>query len=188
MTGEFSVQEYIQELIRSDPANIVKICEPPKGADLAVWQYEHLRQFVLELNLLVVQLQGICNAKSCPKMKATEEWLYLCACHPTTQECPAIDYMIHTLDYAASLLTNTKYFPSRTSIPPGSSKHMVSLVRRLYRLFAHTYYNHQEIFTEFENEMHLCERFTEFASRFDMMPPKLFCISLFNHRVRKGKE
>ena len=121
-------------------------------------------------------------------MKATEEWLLLCACHPKTQECPAIDYMIQNLDYASSLLTNTKYFPSRTSIPSGSHKHIVSLVRRLYRLFAHTYYNHQEIFTEFENEMHLCERFTEFSSRFNMMPPKLFCIPIFNHRVRKAKD
>ena len=68
-------------LVGNDPANVVKICEPPKEVDESVWQYEHIRQFILELNLLVVQLQGICTSRTCPKMKATDEWLYLCASH-----------------------------------------------------------------------------------------------------------
>ena len=65
MTGPFAAQEYLQELISNniisitfakgnDPSNIVKICEPPKEVDEAVWQYEHIRQFILEMNLLVV--------------------------------------------------------------------------------------------------------------------------------------
>jgi len=54
MTGPFAAQEYLQELIRNDPSNICKICEPPKEVDESVWQYEHIRQFILELNLLVV--------------------------------------------------------------------------------------------------------------------------------------
>jgi hypothetical protein len=49
-------------------------------------------------------------------------------------------------------------------------------VRRLYRLFTHTYFNHKEIFREFEKEMHLCGRFTEFAKRFKMMGQELFII------------
>ena len=79
--GLFSVQEYIQELIRNDPTDIQKIIKAPKEVDLIVWKYEHIRQFILETNLLIVQLQGICTKNSCPKMKATDEWLYLCT-HP----------------------------------------------------------------------------------------------------------
>lgn len=65
MSGPFAVQEYLQELISNknlefflgnDPANVKKICEPPKEVDEVVWQYEHIRQFILEMNLLVVQL------------------------------------------------------------------------------------------------------------------------------------
>ena len=62
------------------------------------------------------------------------------------------------------------------SIPASSTKHLLSILRRLYRLFSHTYFNHNEIFTEFENEMHLCARFTEFARRFKMMSADLFII------------
>lgn len=54
LNGPFSVQEHIQELIRNDPSDVRKIVEPPTDVDLSVWQYEHMRQFILELNLLVV--------------------------------------------------------------------------------------------------------------------------------------
>jgi len=64
MNGPFAVQEYLQELISktqlishligNDPSNIARICEVPKEVDESVWQYEHIRQFILELNLLVV--------------------------------------------------------------------------------------------------------------------------------------
>jgi hypothetical protein len=64
-----------------NPSNVKKIITPPPEVDVNVWQYEHLRQFILELNLLVTQLKGVCTAQSCPKMKATEAWLYLCAVH-----------------------------------------------------------------------------------------------------------
>jgi hypothetical protein len=55
---------------------------------------------------------------------------------------------------------------------------MVSIFRRVYRLFSHTYYNHRDVFLEFEREMHLCGRFTELAQRFDMMPTRLFNIPM----------
>ena len=71
--------------------------------------------------------------------------------------------MTHSLDHATSLLHNTKHFTSRVSIPPTSIKFLMSIVRRLYRLFTHTYYHHREVFKEFEKKSHLCARFTEFV-------------------------
>jgi hypothetical protein len=67
-------------LIRSNPNDIARIVEPPVGVDESVWQYEHIRQFILELNLLVVQLLGICTNETCPKMVATDTQ-FLCAAH-----------------------------------------------------------------------------------------------------------
>ncbi|CAD8143086.1 unnamed protein product (macronuclear) [Paramecium tetraurelia] len=177
MNGPLAVQEYIQELIRADSSNIKQIITPPPEVDIHVWQYEHLRQFILELNLLVTQLKGLCTAQTCPKMKATEDWLYLCAAHKKAQECSAIDYMIHNLDQSTSILTNIKTYPSRVSInPQNATNNFAFIVRRLYRLFSHTYFNHKEIFEDFENEMFLCTRFTEFALKFDLMSPKLITI------------
>lgn len=125
---------------------------------------------------MIVQLLGVCTSQCCPKMTANETWLYMCAAHKQTKECSAIDYMIHALDQSTAILQNSNNFPSRVSIPAASNKHMLSIVRRLYRLFAHTYYHHKEIFLEFESEMHLCSRFTYFTRRFKMMSSDLYII------------
>jgi len=86
MDGTFAVQQYIQQQIRKDRANLESLISPPEGQDEALWQYEHLRQFTLELNHLTVMFDDICTSETCPKMKATDEWLYLCAAHKTPQE------------------------------------------------------------------------------------------------------
>lgn len=106
----------------NDPSNIKKIIQVPQNVDVNLWQYEHLKQFILEMNLLVTQLKGICTSQTCPKMKGTEEWLFVCAAHKKPQEvfffnkfykkylkkCSAMDYMIHNLDQSTSILQNLK--------------------------------------------------------------------------------
>ena len=178
--GLFAVQEYIQELIRDDPSNVKKIIEAPKGVDINVWKYEHLRQFILETNLLIVQLKGVCTKETCQLMKATEDWLYKCSVHKETQDCPAIDYMIHNLDKMSANLNNSKLFSSRVSIDKTNLKTLEEIVRRLYRYFSHSYFHHREVFDEFEKEMHLCERFTEYIKTFDMMSNKYLIIPSTN--------
>ena len=44
-----------------------------------------MRQFVLELNLLVTQLHGVCTVQTCSKMEANGS-LYACAAHKMKQE------------------------------------------------------------------------------------------------------
>ncbi|KAG1141459.1 hypothetical protein G6F37_002381 [Rhizopus arrhizus] len=149
LDSSFNVQEYLQQLIRTDSSNIQRLIDPPETVEKDIWQYEHLRQVCLELSLLVVALESECTKQICPEMKA-DGWLYLCAAHPSTQSCPAIDYIIHTLDGATVLLNNSKYFPSRISIPEPSLKHFQSVARRLYRIFAHAYFHHREIYEFFE--------------------------------------
>eukprot|EP00806_Schmidingerella_arcuata_P008352 Macronucleus_8699.p1 GENE.Macronucleus_8699~~Macronucleus_8699.p1 ORF type:complete len:115 (+),score=29.68 Macronucleus_8699:1-345(+) len=102
-------------------------------------------------------------------MTGSKEFVYLCAApaHKGQSNCSAIDYMIHTLDNATAIIHSNNF--NRVSIPADSKKHLHNIVRRLYRLFAHTYFNHNEIFEEFENEMHLCARFTHFSNRFNMV-------------------
>lgn len=44
--------------------------------------------------------------------------------------------------------------PDRISMPEGSVKHFQNIARRLYRIFAHAYYHHRELFEEFEVSCH----------------------------------
>lgn len=77
-------------LIGSDPSNVTQILEPPPGMDVNVWQYEHFRQFILELNLLVTQLKGECTPEKCPRMTSSEDLMFLCAAHKDNQEVTAL--------------------------------------------------------------------------------------------------
>ncbi|KAI8143806.1 Mob1/phocein [Fennellomyces sp. T-0311] len=172
LDSSFGVHEYLQQTIRQDRSNVQKIVELPENVDQQVWQFEQLRQVCLELSLLVVALEAECTTENCPEMKAMG-WLYLCAAHPSTQSCSAIDYIIHTLDGAAMLLNNSKYFPSRISIPEPSLKHFQSIARRLYRIFAHAYFHHREIYESFENETHLYARFLLLSRTYKLISKNL---------------
>lgn len=169
MDSTVAVQQYIQQEIRRNPADVVHILQPPEGQEEGVWKYEHLRQFCMELNRLAVRLQAECTPETCSQMTATEQWIFLCAAHKTPQECPAIDYTRHTLDGAACLLNSSKYFPSRVTIKESSVAKLGSVCRRVYRIFSHAYYHHREIFEAFETSTHLCRRFTHFVTQYNLM-------------------
>jgi len=169
MDSTLAVQQYIQQTIRKDPENVDQILNAPETQDEGVWKYEHLRQFCMELNGLAVALQAECRPDTCSQMTATEQWIFLCAAHKTPKECPAIDYTRHTLDGAACLLNSNKYFPSRVSIKESSVAKLGSVCRRVYRIFSHAYFHHRQIFDFFENESHLCRRFTVFVTKYNLM-------------------
>lgn len=61
-----------------------------------------------------------------------------------------MDYMIHNLDQSTSILQNMKSLTNGVTISPNSIKNIEPIVRRLYRLFSHTYYNHIDVFKDFE--------------------------------------
>ena len=95
-------------------------------------------------------------------MRASE-WQYLCAVHDPPKSCAAIDYCCHTLDWAATTLTTTKYFPSRLNLGSGSGnalggdkvlqtqmKEIKNIFRRVYRIFAHAWFQHREMFWRVE--------------------------------------
>ncbi|VDN97193.1 unnamed protein product [Rodentolepis nana] len=164
-----AVQQIIQQTIRKDFRNIEAILTEPQGQDLGVWKYEHLRQFCMELNGLAVLLQYHCTPETCAQMTATEQWIFLCAAHKTPKECPAINYTRHTLDGAACLLNSSKYFPSRVTIRESSLAKLSSVCRRVYRIFSHAYYHHRSLFDQFEEKTALCQRFTVFVLKYNLM-------------------
>ena len=114
-------------------------------------------------------------------MKANEGAVYLCAAHKAPQECNAVGYILHTLDSTAAILNSNKLFPSRVNIPDASVKHFGSIVRRLYRIFAHAYYHHHDLFVAFENATALTERFTYFSLSFNLIQTKLLNIPRDNY-------
>ncbi|PWW74918.1 hypothetical protein C7212DRAFT_353085 [Tuber magnatum] len=183
LDSAFQLQEHLASLLAattSPPGSDStvplsrKACErlatPPEGVDEYLWCYELTRRLTRDLNtLLVALLKDNCTASSCPEMRASE-WQYLCAVHDPPQSCCAIDYSTHTLDQAATMLCTTRYFPSRLSLHNGSIKHLASIFRRLYRIFAHAWFQHRSIFWEVENEFGLYLFFKTVSEKYSLIP------------------
>ena len=81
-----AVEMYLSIISAMCPHEVVVATKPPSGVDEALWQHESMRHYIAGLNKLVVHLAETCTPQTCPKMTATSEWLFLCACHKTPQE------------------------------------------------------------------------------------------------------
>lgn len=99
-----------------------------------------------------------CSAATCPEMRASE-WQYLCAVHDPPKSCCAIDYCCHTLDWAGDNLTSQKHFPSRLSLggegvgsKQQAERQITNIFRRVYRIFAHAWFQHRQIFWTVEGK------------------------------------
>lgn len=117
-----------------------------------------------------------CSQQSCPEMRASE-WQYLCAVHDPPKSCCAIDYCCHTLDWATNILTSPKYFPSRLKLgsesaggPQASMRHLTNIFRRLYRIFAHAWFQHRDVFRQVENTDGLYVFFKTVCDVYELIP------------------
>lgn len=173
---ELAIQQAIQRSIRARPRALEELYSVPDDCDTYVWQFEHLRQAMQELNVLVARLDGVCTRESCKIMKATDDWVFLCAAHKAPRECCAFEYILHTMDNVNTLLTSSRVFPSRIAISSNATQYFQSVARRLYRIFSHAYFHHADIFQQVEDEMFLCHRFVYFATQFCLIPKKLLII------------
>ncbi|CAG8514915.1 6325_t:CDS:2 [Gigaspora margarita] len=80
-----------------------------------------------------------------------DEWMYLCAAHPNP----------------TNVETSIKYYQS--------------IARRLYRIFAHAWFHHREIFEAFENENLLYARFLKLSDRYGLVAKNLLIIPQNNN-------
>lgn len=84
--------------------------------------------------------------------------------------------MVQALSHAQKTINDQKVFPNRSSLSKKGLKEIKTQVRRLYRIFAFSYFEHKQTFDEFEKKHHLCERYTRFLSKYKLMDSDQFII------------
>ncbi|EED20741.1 Mob1 family protein [Talaromyces stipitatus ATCC 10500] len=157
----------------------VSLAHPPEGVERSLWLYELCRFLTMKVNNLIIAFfaeDPPCSQQSCPEMRASE-WQYLCAVHDPPKSCCAIDYCCHTLDWATNILTSPKYFPSRLTLgsesgggPQASMRHLTNIFRRLYRIFAHAWFQHRDVFRQVENTDGLYVFFKTVCDVYELIP------------------
>jgi hypothetical protein len=117
-----------------------------------------------------------CSSAVCPEMRASE-WQYLCAVHDPPKSCCAIDYCCHTLDWAGNILTSQKHFPSRLTLGNEASggsqqgvKQLTNIFRRVYRMFAHAWFQHRTVFCSVEGQHGLYVFYKTVCDVYNLIP------------------
>ncbi|KAL9107219.1 MAG: hypothetical protein Q9227_007843 [Pyrenula ochraceoflavens] len=162
-----------------------QLANPPETIDRHLWLYELCRFLTMKANNLIVAFfaeSPPCSASTCPEMRASE-WQYLCAVHDPPKSCCAIDYCCHTLDWATNILTSPKYFPSRLTLgseaaggPAASMRHLTNIFRRVYRIFAHAWFQHRSVFWEVEGHDGLYVFFKTVCDVYQLIPEDNYTI------------
>ncbi|EON68233.1 hypothetical protein W97_07491 [Coniosporium apollinis CBS 100218] len=171
-------------IIPIDRQTAIRLADPPDGVDRALWLYELCRFLTQKANSIVVELfadSPPCSAQTCPEMRASE-WQYLCAVHDPPKSCCAIDYCCHTLDWAANTLTSPKHFPSRLALgteantPQQQIRQLTNIFRRVYRIFAHAWFQHRDMFWRIEGRTGLYVLFKTVCDEYNLIPEDNYTI------------
>ena len=198
LDSPFQLQEHLKALYyhstKSDKFNTttaitretaLKLATPPENVDRPLWLYELCRFLVQRTNSLIVACFSDtppCSSQTCPEMRASE-WQYLCAVHDPPKSCCAIDYCCHTLDWAANILTSQKHFPSRLTLgseaaggSQQSVKQLTNIFRRVYRMFAHAWFEHRQVFWNVEGHEGLYIFFKTVCDAYNLIPEDNYTI------------
>ncbi|KZM21033.1 uncharacterized protein EKO05_0011160 [Ascochyta rabiei] len=171
-------------MIAVDRDMALKLAQPPENVDKTLWLYELCRFLTQKANLIIVALFSDtppCSSITCPEMRASE-WQYLCAVHDPPKSCCAIDYCCHTLDWAANTLTSPKHFPSRLALGTDQStqhsqiRQLTNIFRRVYRIFAHAWFQHREMFWKIEGRTGLYILFKTVCDVYGLIPEDNYTI------------
>lgn len=168
----------------------LQLAHPPPNTAKEIWLYELARFLIQKTNIVIVALfadSPACSAQTCPEMRASE-WQYLCAVHDPPKSCTAIDYCCHTLDWAATSLCNSKLFPSRLGLGSGQGGHgadkilqqqlkeITNIFRRVYRIYAHAWFQHREAFWRVEGKTGLYVFFKTVCDEYGMIQAENYTI------------
>lgn len=170
-------------------ATAMQLATPPQlnendSVERNLWLYELCRFLTQKANIVSIFLMNDnppCSSATCPEMRASE-WQYLCAVHEPPKSCCAIDYCNHTLDWAANVLTSPKHFHSRLALVGEagnaiqSMRQLTNIFRRVYRIFAHAWFQHREVFWSVEATYGLYMLFKVVCDEYHLIPEDSYTI------------
>lgn len=150
----------------------------PKGEELYEWLAVNTVDFFNEISLLYGTVSDYCTRESCPKMSAGEEYEYLWmdgVKYKKPTEMPACDYSDCLMQWVEGQINDEQIFPLQlgTPFPKDFLLRVKKIFQRLFRIYAHVYYEHIDRITELGANAHLntCYlHFYLFCTEFQLIP------------------
>ncbi|KAF8270947.1 Mob1/phocein [Lactarius quietus] len=170
-TKQYQLRKYAEATLGS--GNLRLAVKLPEGEDLNEWLAVHAVDFFNHLNMLYGTVTEFCTPQECPVMSAGPRRVRYK--RPTKLAAP--DYVDALMNWAQNILDDEAVFPNTIGVPfPRTFKDTVrTIVRRLFRVYAHIYSNHFDQICALGIEAHLntsYRHFFLFIHEFDLVDKK----------------
>eukprot|EP00011_Vannellida_sp_DIVA3-517-6-12_P008094 CAMPEP_0114612202 /NCGR_PEP_ID=MMETSP0168-20121206/4502_1 /TAXON_ID=95228 ORGANISM="Vannella sp., Strain DIVA3 517/6/12" /NCGR_SAMPLE_ID=MMETSP0168 /ASSEMBLY_ACC=CAM_ASM_000044 /LENGTH=217 /DNA_ID=CAMNT_0001823183 /DNA_START=82 /DNA_END=735 /DNA_ORIENTATION=+ len=147
--------------------NLKQAVQLPDSEDLNEWLAVNTVDFYNQVNLLYGSIGEYCTDSSCPTMSAGPKFEYFWADGEKVKKpikVTAPEYMEYLMTWVQDTLDNESIFPSRVDVPfPRQFQAVVkNIFKRLFRVYAHIYYNHFQKIVSLGEEAHLNTCFKHF--------------------------
>ncbi|CAE6429817.1 unnamed protein product [Rhizoctonia solani] len=177
-TKQYQLRKYAEATLGSGNLRLAVVL--PDGEDLNEWLAVHTVDFFNHLNMLYGTVTEFCTPQQCPIMSAGPRYEYLWedgVTYKKPTKLSAPDYVDALMNWVQSLLDDEKVFPNKIGVPfPKNFQSTVkTIVRRLFRVYAHLYSHHFEQISALGIEAHLntsYRHFFLFINEFDLVDKK----------------
>ncbi|ANB11713.1 Mob1p [Sugiyamaella lignohabitans] len=129
--------------------------------------------------MLYGTITEFCSPVTCPRMLAGDQYEYLWQDpnnpkYKRATKVSAPEYIENLMTWVQTYFNNEKYFPSKTGVPFSKDAPAVfkTILKRLFRVYAHIYCHHFEHITELKMHQHLntsLKHFVLFCNEFQLV-------------------
>lgn len=144
ITSHKDIKQIVENTLGSGSA-LAQAVKLPKDESLNEWLAVHTVDFYNQLNMLYGTLTQFCSPETCPKMTATVEYEYLWqTSNNKPQSMPAPKYIESLMTWCQSLFDDENVFPTKPNepFPPQFQSLIKTIMKRLFRVYAHIYCHH----------------------------------------------
>nr|XP_023447332.1 MOB kinase activator 1A isoform X1 [Dasypus novemcinctus] len=139
----------------------------PEGEDLNEWIAVNTVDFFNQINMLYGTITEFCTEASCPVMSAGPRYEYHWADGTNIKKpikCSAPKYIDYLMTWVQDQLDDETLFPSKIGVPFPKNFMSVAktILKRLFRVYAHIYHQHFDSVMQLQEEAHLNTSFKHF--------------------------
>lgn len=150
----------------------------PEGENINDWLSVNTVDFFNQLNWLFSSMIEKCTTEACPEMTAGPSFQYYWQDNGKFKKptmLPAKEYIKNCLIWTEIQITDEKVFPSDPDrdYPKDFKKLVMTIFKRLFRIYAHIYYHHRDDIQELGCEEQLntsFRQFVYFSKEFKLIP------------------
>ncbi len=156
----------------------------PEGEDKNEWLAVHVVDFYNQINMLYGSITEFCSPITCPRMTATAEYEYLWQESGMSRDKKPIptsapEYVDKLMTWIQQFLDDENVFPTKMGAPfPAQFEPLVkTIMKRLFRVYAHIYCHHFDQITELGLQPHLntsLKHFVLFTKQFQLVSDRDF--------------